>query len=228
MHNDFHFLSLAISFLSLATCDAAIDKVHVRMYFLMSVSERSPIANSTAPAISVAIEDVNIRSILPNFTLDWEIVYDRCDKTNTLSLFVENREKFSNAGLVAGGYCSSVCNTLCELTAAINVTYLGIFCAMGDTVRRDYPNYVSAGVWISGMVSVYVELMKKFGWRKATVLTTVDENNYWIAGKIREEILSRVGNSNITIVFCHNLDTGQDYYKDNKEILKELKLQTRS
>lgn len=221
-------LSLAISLLSLFTCTAAIDTVHVKLYFLMAVSEPSPIANHTAPAVSVAIEDIGKRSILPNYTLDWEIVYDQCNTTNTLSLFVENRMKFKDAGFIAGGYCASVCNTLCELTAALNVTYLGIFCSMDDTVRGDYPNYMSAEVWISGMVPVYVELMKKFAWKRAMVLTTVQENNYWIAWKIREEIQSRVANSNVTIIFCHNLDTEQNYEVDTKRALQELKKHARS
>lgn len=223
-------VSFVISFLSLATCTAAaVDRAPVKLYFLMSVSGRSPIANRTAPAVSAALEDIEDREILPRFSLDWEIVYyDRCDTTKTLSLFIENREKFKTAALIAGGYCTSVCNKLCELTAAMNVTYLGIFCAMDDTVPRKYPNYMFAGVWISGMVPVYVELMKKFGWRRAVVLTTVEKSNYWIAWKIREEIQRRVRNCSITIVFCHNLDTEHDYYKDTKRILAELKRQARS
>lgn len=224
-------LSLVISLLSFSAYGAAIDTGHtvpVQLYFLMAVSERSPIANNTAPAVSVAIEEIGKRSILPNYTLDWEIVYDRCDRTNTLNLFVENRVKFKNAGFIAGGYCASVCNTLCDLTAAMNVTLLGIFCPMQDTVRGDYPNYMSAAVWISGMVPIYVELMKKFKWKRAMVLTTVQENNYYIAWKIREEIQSRIVSSNITIIFCHNLETEQNHYDDTKRTLEELKKHARS
>lgn len=219
--------------LYLFNCLSAIDLPPINLIFLMPANDPIAAANYTAPAIIVALNRIREQLILPSGTdIRWVVSETlrspMLTATNFQKVYTDENGTIS---AIFGGFCHDVCNILTSISAALNISYVGVDCNI-DTMRERRharpSTFVTMSYWRPSLAPLFDFLMDRFEWRRVAVLATPDEQSSYYGRTIKKSVESHE-NYTAFLMLCTFNETGNTttFTKEVETILDDLTKQAR-
>lgn len=191
--------------LYLSNCLSATDLPPINLIFLMPANDSKAAANFTAPAIGVALNRIKEELILPsNADIRWMV----SETLRSPMLTADNFQKVytdenQTINAIFGGFCSGVCSILSSISAALNLSYVGVDCNV-DTMKlpshKRPPTFVTMSYWRPSLAPLLNFVMESFGWTRVAVLATSDEQSSYYGRTIMDSVQSK--NNTAFLILC--------------------------
>ena len=177
-------------------------------------------------AIGVAVEEVQNRSILSGYSIDWEWRDTQCQPLPGLTGALDLWDGTDDLDAFIGGGCTEICKPIALVSAAWNIPYVSFGCSgteLSDKV--DYPTFTrSVGTWVS-LAPMFEAFASWFDWERVGILSTTEN-----IMQLTADAITTVFESHGNVVFAENIETAfeNDAYDDikiqkQKEKLRILK-----
>jgi len=207
----------------LATVDHHDVHNEVKIGVLLPMTGYWPIGQTSASAITIAVERINKdTTLLPGYNMTFLWNDSQCLAAEGLNQAVEF--KLANVDAIIGDGCDIICEPASLLAASWNLPIVSWGCESSALSEKSvYPTFVRTVQSFSKMGDLFLSIFRYFKWNDIGIIASTESIWQLAMTNLRKQFLTNKG-QDINIRYLQTLNPGSQLVTDRDEYLSLLEI----